>query len=65
MITDHRIKLDGKWYKAGEDVPALGTTVEKKTEPVIEKVEEVKVEVQPEEPAINPIPVKKVYNRKK
>lgn len=58
MRYDHDVKFDGKWYKAGEDVPALNTT---KVDNKVAKVDE-----EPKEVESNPqeAPKKYVRNRK-
>ena len=64
MLTfDHSVKVNGRWFKAGEqvDFPALNTpkAVEENTKKA-EVKEEVVVE---EEPA--PEPAKRSYNKRK
>lgn len=47
MIFDHKVKYNGKYYLAGEDVPIVEVE-EQKSEP------EVPVEEEPEKPAAKP-----------
>ena len=56
MRYDHRVKIGGKWYKAGEEVPALNTT---KAEKKVSEVTEAKADIDPS------VVTKKSYNRKK
>lgn len=65
MIYDHRVKIGGVWYKAGEDVPALNTTKTEKVEVKAEKVSAVENTVEPVEVEANPQVTVKKYSRKK
>lgn len=61
MLTfDHSVKVDGKWFKAGEPVDSPVLTPAKR-EQVIEDDAKTKTEVEVEKPA----PVKRSYTKRK
>lgn len=39
MLATHSIKINGKWYKAGEKLPALNTVTEEGKENILTKTD--------------------------
>ena len=62
MLTfDHSVKVDGKWFKAGEPIDFPVLTPTKQAEPTVTVDTEEKAEVKVEKPA----PAKKSYTKRK
>ena len=57
MIATHNIKVNGRWYRAGEEVPEQAETSKKEEKPV-EKTEAPKAEkpAEKEEPKVESKP---------